>query len=379
MITPDIILANLINRQSVTPDDAGCQTYLNNILQQHNFIITDLSHHQTTNTLAVLGKSHLPLFLFSAHTDVVPSGCASNWHTPPFSATSKDGCIYGRGTADMKGSLAAMIVALCKLSKDTRVTDKLRLGLIMTSDEEGDAQHGTKFIVKYLSDNKIIPSYCLVGEPSSLRQLGDNIRIGRRGSISYHLKLTTDSGHVAYIESQDNLIHMTCNMINDILNYEWQDHPDFGSNTIHSVNINSGIASNMTPDQLALQLNIRTNPNYKETIITPIIESIINKYQDNSSFTYRLTANESAQAFICQPGTLVKATQEVLQQELNISPKLDTGGGTSDARFIQEICRNLIELGPLNNTIHQPNEYIEISDLNMLTDIYYKIIKKICT
>jgi len=373
-LSPTILLAcELLQRKSITPQDLGCQKILADLLKQTNFDVQHLPFNQVQNFYATHGSGS-PVLCFAGHTDVVPAGNESDWQHPPFAAQILDKKLYGRGAADMKGSLAAMHIAATKFVKENP-NHKGTLSLLITSDEEGDAIDGTRAVIEYLRAKNQNIDYCIVGEPSSTNQVGDVIKNGRRGSITGKLTIYGKQGHVAYPHLAANPINLSLTALQEIANFIWDEGNEFFPPTsLQFVGLQtSSNISNVIPESLHAQFNLRFNDLQTPTNIK---QQIINILQ-NHNLNFKIDWNLSGLPFITSTGNLLSAVKNSIKDITGINTQLSTSGGTSDGRFISTLnnCQ-VIELGPINKTIHQSNEYVNIDDLDKLTDIYYKIMQK---
>ncbi len=363
----------LMARPSVTPEDAGCQTWMAERLQQIGFTVTPLPAGGVENFWAIRGESG-PIFCFAGHTDVVPPGPREAWATDPFTPELRDGVLYGRGAADMKGSLAAMLVAVEDFV-GAHPRHPGRIAFLITSDEEGVATHGTRHVVDYLAARQIRPDYCLVGEPSSAERLGDVVKNGRRGSLNARLRILGQQGHVAYPELADNPIHRALRPLTELVEKEWDDgYPDFPPTRLQISNIHAGTGvTNVIPGQLELQFNFRFSPaSSLESLQKAVVDLL-----DRHGLRYELDWQFSGPPFYTPPGKLVVATQRVLQRRLGREAQLSTGGGTSDGRFIAQLGGEVLELGPRNATIHKVNECVELAELEDLAVIYQGLLEEL--
>jgi succinyl-diaminopimelate desuccinylase len=363
----------LISRQSVTPEDDGCQQLMTDRLVKAGFNIQPLPFEDVDNFWAIRGESG-PILCFAGHTDVVPSGPESSWQSPPFEPTVKDGVLTGRGAADMKGSLAAMVVAV-----ENYVTNNPnhpgRIAFLITSDEEGIAANGTVKVVEWLKQQNTIPEYCLVGEPSSSEKCGDTIKNGRRGSLGCKLRVLGKQGHVAYPHLADNPIHNVAPALAELANTEWDRGNDFFPATSFQVsNINGGTgATNVIPGELDIVFNFRFSTEVTEQQLRETTEAILNKHQLNYAIDWHL----SGQPFLTAEGELVDAAVSAVKQVTGLDTLLSTAGGTSDGRFIAPMGTQVVELGPVNATIHQINECVAVADLDRLTAIYESLLENL--
>ena len=368
--TTDLAI-ELISRPSITPNDHGCQTLIATRLQNIGFKIETLQFGEVDNLWATHGNS-APLFVFAGHTDVVPSGPESKWQFPPFIPTIHAGNLYGRGAADMKGSIAAMTTA-CERFILKHPQHKGSIAFLLTSDEEGSAINGTVKVIEYLQEQNKQIDWCLVGEPSSEEKLCDTIKNGRRGSLNGQLIIHGIQGHVAYPHKADNPIHRFAPILQKLCEIEWdQGNEFFSATSLQITNINSGTgADNVIPGDLEIIFNFRYS-----TQVTHIQlqEQIISLLDD---LNYTLTWRHSGSPFLTQPDTLVTATQKAIQTVCGYTTKLSTSGGTSDGRFIAPTGAQVIEVGPINATIHKMNEHVNIKELDKLSIIYQLILENL--
>ncbi|MDD7544270.1 succinyl-diaminopimelate desuccinylase [Actinobacillus porcinus] len=361
---------NLIRRPSISPDDQGCQQMIAERLANLGFEIEWMNFGETTNLWAKHGSTK-PLVAFAGHTDVVPTGDESQWQYPPFNAEIVGDILYGRGAADMKGSLAAMIVAAeeyVKVNPDHNGT----IAFLITSDEEAAAKDGTTKVVDALMARGELIDYCMVGEPSSSQTLGDIVKNGRRGSITGNLYIQGIQGHVAYPHLADNPVHKAAPFLTELTQYQWDKGNEFFPPTsLQIANIQAGTGSNnVIPGELYVQFNLR----YCTEVTDEIIKNKVAEMLQKHGLTYRIEWNLSGKPFLTKPNKLVKAVVDSLEQIVGITPKLDTGGGTSDARFIALMGGEVVELGPLNATIHKVNECVSVTDLATLGDVYKQML-----
>jgi len=363
----------LISRQSVTPDDDGCQQLMTERLAKAGFNIQPLPFEDVDNFWAIRGDSG-PILCFAGHTDVVPSGPESSWQSPPFEPTVKDGVLTGRGAADMKGSLAAMVVAVENYVA-SNPNHPGRIAFLITSDEEGIAANGTVKVVEWLKQQNIIPEYCLVGEPSSSEKCGDTIKNGRRGSLGCKLRVIGKQGHVAYPHLADNPIHNVAPGLAELASTEWDRGNDFFPATSFQIsNINGGTgATNVIPGELDIVFNFRFSTEVTEQQLRETTEAILNKHQLNYAIDWHL----SGQPFLTAEGELVDAAVSAVKQVTGMNTLLSTAGGTSDGRFIAPMGTQVVELGPVNATIHQINECVAVADLDQLTAIYESLLENL--
>ena len=364
---------NLIRQPSLTPDDAGCQDLIAEALQPAGFKAEFLTYGEVRNVWLRRGQVD-PLLVFAGHTDVVPTGPIEQWHYPPFSATVQDGILHGRGAADMKGSLAAMVTA-CQQFVVNHPNHRGSIALLITSDEEGPANNGTVKVVEMLCDREEIIDWCVVGEPTSREQTGDVIKNGRRGSLGGKLTIQGVQGHVAYPHLADNPIHRAADIVTRLTAQTWDEGNEFFPPTTFQVsNLNSGTgASNVIPAQAELDFNLRYSP---ESSIESIKERV-NALCQQVWTDYEIDWSRPNLPFQTQPGELVDAASAAIYAVTGLTADLSTEGGTSDGRFIAPTGAQVIELGPVNRTIHQINEQVAVADLETLAIIYQKILENL--
>jgi len=363
----------LIRAESVSPDDAGCQGLMADYLSALGFRIESMPFGDVDNLWALHGDG-APLFVFAGHTDVVPPGPLDDWHTPPFAPTIKDGLLFGRGAADMKGSLAAMLTA-CQRFLATHADHPGTIGFLITSDEEAVALNGTRRVMEELQNRGTHIDWCLVGEPSSHLLLGDVVRCGRRGSLNAQLSIKGVQGHVAYPTEALNPIHSALPALAKLVDIEWDAGNDaFPPTSLQISNIHSGTgANNVIPGEMNLLLNFRFSTASSEASLRQRTETLL---QDHG-VDYEINWSLSGLPFLTSGGELIPAVQEVLAARLGIVTELSTSGGTSDGRFIAPTGTQVIELGPRNNTIHKINECVATADLIELSHIYSDILERL--
>lgn len=364
---------DLMARASVTPKDEGCQELMISRLEAIGFVTERMRFDDVDNFWAVHGESG-PLFAFAGHTDVVPSGDPEKWDTPPFEPQIHDGVLYGRGAADMKGSLAAMVTA-CEDFIPDHPRHPGRIAFLITSDEEGIATNGTVKVVECLEARNEKITWCLVGEPSSTAKLGDVVKNGRRGSLGAELTVKGKQGHVAYPHLARNPIHEAAPALAELAATRWDDGNDFFPATSFQIsNMNSGTgATNVIPGEAHVVFNFRFSTELTSEILQERTEAILQKH----GLDYELKWKLSGQPFLTDAGELVDAAVESIKEETGINTELSTAGGTSDGRFIAPTGAQVLELGPINATIHQVNECVIAEDLNTLSRIYCSILKKL--
>ena len=368
----------LIRIDSITPNDAGCQKLLAQRLSALGFHCEHLRFGEgqvagpVDNLWAVKGTEG-PLFCFAGHTDVVPVGKLSDWTHQPFAADIENGMLVGRGAADMKGSIAAMTVAVEKFLA-RHPNPKGRIAFLITSDEEGPSIYGTAKVVEYLEQKKEKITWCLVGEPSSTDSLGDVVKNGRRGSLSAWLTVKGIQGHVAYPQRAKNPIHLVLPALNELSQRIWDSGNEFFPATSFQIsNINSGTgAGNVIPGEITVAFNLRFSTVWTATQLQQEIESTLKKHQLDYSVRW-----EISNPFLTAKGALVSATAAAIQAETGTPTQLLTTGGTSDGRFIAPTGAEVVELGPINATIHKVDECVSIADLEKLERIYLKILENL--
>lgn len=365
----------LISRASVTPDDQGCQQLIAEHLQALGF---DIEHHrfgEVDNLWARRGTQQ-PLFVFAGHTDVVPPGPVDQWQHDPFVPTISGSTLYGRGAADMKSSIAAMINA-CEQFIENEPDHNGSIAFLITSDEEGDAVDGTVKIVELLQQRNENIDWCLVGEPTSTETVGDVIKNGRRGSLSGTLTIIGTQGHIAYPQFADNPIHRLAPALNALVNEQWDNGNEFFPPTSFQIsNINAGTgANNVIPGSVEILFNLRFSTEITEDQIRHRIEQIL----DSHELKYELIWALSGNPFLTADGELIDATIAAIKKVRNLDAELSTDGGTSDGRFIAPAGAQVLELGPVNASIHKIDENIDIDELEALNRIYHEILVQLLT
>ncbi|UPW20693.1 succinyl-diaminopimelate desuccinylase [Agarivorans sp. TSD2052] len=361
---------DLISRPSVTPEDYDCQKLMAERLSPVGFNIEEMVFEDTTNMWARKGKTS-PLFCFAGHTDVVPPGPVEKWHTPPFEPTVIDGVLHGRGAADMKGSLAAMVVATERFVADYP-NHKGSIAFLITSDEEGPFINGTTRVVDTLMARNEIIDMCLVGEPSSTHRVGDVVKNGRRGSLTGDLVVKGMQGHVAYPHLAKNPIHDAAPALAELAAMHWDNGNQFFPPTSFQIaNIHSGTgASNVIPGELDVQFNFRYSTELSDQDIVKRVHNIF----DSHGLDYQLDWTYNGQPFLTEEGDFLSAVSAAVTKVAKTAPELLTTGGTSDGRFIAKMGTQVVELGPINATIHKVNECVKVADLEQLTDMYYELL-----
>lgn len=369
------LLKDLILRESVTPEDAGCQDILVERFSKLGFKEERLNFADTKNIWLRRGVEK-PLLTFLGHTDVVPPGPIEQWDSPPFKPTIRNGKLYGRGTADMKGGIACFVTAVERFIAN-HPDHQGSIAVMITSDEEGIATNGVVKVVEVLEQRNEKIDWCLVGEPSSDKKVGDVIRVGRRGSLCAKLTIIGIQGHVAYPEIAENPIHTFVPALKELTEEVWDNGNQFFPPTSLQVsNINSGTgAENIIPGDVEVQFNLRFCTELNEQIIKQRTQAILDKYD----FKYKLQWRLSGNPFLTEKGELIDAAHLAIKQITGFETVDDTGGGTSDGRFIAPTGAQVIELGPLNESIHKINENVGLGDLECLSEIYENILLALLT
>ncbi len=363
----------LIRRPSVTPDDGGCQAHIAGLLSAAGFRTESLVFGDVTNLYARHGDA-APLVVFLGHTDVVPPGPLSDWATPPFVPTIRDGMLYGRGAADMKGAVAAFVQALLEFVR-RHPRHPGSVGLILTSDEEGVAQDGTIQVLRTLAARGESIAYCLVGEPSCNEVLGDTVKNGRRGSLNGDLVVHGVQGHIAYPERADNPIARFAPALQALVSAVWDEgSADFPPTRLQFSNIQAGTgADNVIPGSLRALFNLR----YAPTTPAPVLRARVEEVLAAHNLRYTLTWRLSGEPFLTKDGALKAALAHSIQAETGRLPQYSTAGGTSDGRFVAPFGTQVLEFGPLNGSIHKVNEAVAVDDLARLTRIYQGTLERI--
>jgi len=372
--TPTLALAReLIARRSLTPDDGGCQALLIERLRPLGFACETLVSNGVTNLWARRGAAG-PLVCFAGHTDVVPTGPLSEWHSDPFAPVERDGFLYGRGAADMKSSIAAFVTACERLLAD-HPDPAGSIALLLTSDEEGPATDGTVKVVERLRARGEAIDYCIVGEPSSVETLGDMIKNGRRGTLSGTLRVKGVQGHIAYPHLARNPIHLAAPVLAELAQMRWDDgNAYFPPTTWQCSNIHAGTgATNVIPGTLEVQFNFRHSTASTKESLQRRFEEVLRHH----GLDYELAWTGSGKPFLTPRGTLVETVADAVREVTGTTTELSCTGGTSDGRFIADVCQEVVELGPVNATIHKLNERVRVADLEPLAAIYRRIIERL--
>ncbi|MEO8144258.1 MAG: succinyl-diaminopimelate desuccinylase [Betaproteobacteria bacterium] len=364
---------DLIRRRSLTPDDAGCQELLASRLSAAGFKCETIHCGSVVNLWARRGNAR-PLLCFAGHTDVVPTGPLAEWLSDPFTPTVREGRLYGRGAADMKSSIAAFVVAAEAFARE-RPSHSGSIALLLTSDEEGPSVDGTVKVVEKLKARGETLDYCIVGEPSSAKTVGDMVRVGRRGSLSAKLTVRGVQGHVAYPEQVRNPVHLVAPALAEIAATVWDKGNEFFPPTSFQVsNFNAGTgAENVVPGTAAILCNFRFSTASTESSLRQRFEDILKRH----GLDYAIAWTLGGKPFLSKAGKLTEAVRRSIQTHAGLLPELSTGGGTSDGRFIIDICPEIVELGPVNATIHKLNEHIELKAFETLPRIYLDILRSL--
>ena len=356
----------------MTPSDAGSLKIFADLLTRYGFICEEINRGNTKNLWAKYGSGS-PVFLFAGHVDVVPPG-ADGWKFPPFEPTEDEGFLYGRGTQDMKTSDACFAAAACEfVSKHPQF--KGTIALLFTSDEEGDGKDGTKYALEVLAEREAAPDFCIVGEPSCFKQLGDTIKNGRRGSLNGKLTVRGIQGHVAYPEKVKNPIHSAAPLLAELSQTVWDEGlPPFPATSFQISNIHAGTgAVNVVPGECIITFNIRYNPKHTAASLEKQIEDMCRKHD----LDFKIEWQESASPFFSEKPYFRNELARAVQDVTGIKPEFSTSGGTSDGRFIRQWCPQVVEFGPVNDRIHKVNERIPTKDIACLSKIYFRILERI--
>ncbi|MBI2379968.1 MAG: succinyl-diaminopimelate desuccinylase [Gammaproteobacteria bacterium] len=369
------LASELISRASVTPEDAGCQTLMMQRLAACGFTATPLRFVDTDNFWALRGDAESgPVFVFAGHTDVVPTGPVEQWHTDPFTPTIKDGVLYGRGAADMKGALAAMLVATERFVAK-HPNHRGAIAYLITSDEEGPFINGTVRVVEWLQENGPRLDYCLVGEPTSVKATGDMIKVGRRGSLSGKLLVKGVQGHVAYPHLADNPVHKALAALNALARTRWDEgNAFFPATSFQITDMAAGTgAGNVIPGELKLAFNFRYSTEQSWQDLQRQVHAVL----DNHQLDYRIDWTLNGEPFLTGSGELVDAVRAAIAKETGLETEASTTGGTSDGRFIAKTGAQVVELGVPNATIHKLNECCAVADLESLARIYERLLENL--
>jgi len=367
----------MISIESVTPKDGGCQKIMSDFLEKLGFQIEPMPFAEVSNFWATYSSKDAvaddPVFLFAGHTDVVPSGDLSQWDTPPFEAIEKEGALFGRGAADMKSALASMLMATKEFLKSENKF-KGTIAFLITSDEEGPFIHGTKSVIEVLNKRLQKIDFCIVGEPSSINKIGDRIRVGRRGSLTGHLKIHGIQGHVAYPEITLNAIHQSLKVLDQLCEQQWDNgNESFPPTSFQISQFQSGHAGNIVPGIADIQFNFRFSNEQDFDSLKQTVIQLLNQ----SGIDYSLEWTYNGMPYLTSDGQLTKAVEDAISHLSGIQTQKSTGGGTSDGRFIATTGAEVIELGHCCETIHKVNEHVKITDLDALTQAYLQTLNNI--
>ncbi len=366
------LTCSLMERASVTPDDAGCQTLIGERLTALGFELEPMRHGHVDNLWALRDRGG-PLLVFAGHTDVVPPGSLERWSSDPFTPSIRDGYLYGRGSADMKGSLAAMVIATERYLERHGARSGFSIGFLLTSDEEGDAVDGTVRVVDTLAERGPRIDYCIIGEPSSDQRLGDVIRIGRRGSLNGRLLVHGHQGHVAYPDAAENPIHLAADALKVLTAEHWDaGNVDFPPTSLQFSNIHAGTgATNVIPAELIADFNLRFSTEQTSSGLMQRVARLLTA----QGLTHELSWAVSGEPFLTPKGRLLEAADQVISTRLGYRPEHSTGGGTSDGRFLARLGCELMELGPVNASIHKIDERVAVADLSVLAELYQGLLE----
>ncbi len=365
----------LIRQRSVTPDDADCQKIISQRLSKIGFTCEQINFHDVSNLWAIQGPQK-PLLTFAGHTDVVPTGPLDQWTIPPFEGAIENGLLHGRGAADMKGSIACFITACERFIKDNR-EHAGAISLLITSDEEGIAKWGTDAVMGELSTRGVEIDMCIVGEPTSSNTLGDTVKVGRRGSINGRLVIKGKQGHIAYPHLADNPLHTALPLLTDLASRQWdQGNKNFQPTNFEISNIHGGTgATNVIPGEIQIDFNFRYSPETTAFELTREVDVIATRHD----LEFEIDWGEPGLPYETKQGDLVDAVSASIAEITGVKPVLSTNGGTSDGRFIAPTGAQVVELGPINATIHQINEQVSISDLDLLSQCYENTLARLLT
>ncbi|MGM0657728.1 MAG: succinyl-diaminopimelate desuccinylase [Pseudomonadota bacterium] len=370
----------LIERVSITPDDAGCQRFLAERLEAAGMRVESFRFGEVDNLLASHGEGR-PHLLLLGHTDVVPPGPEDAWSSPPFQPEIRDGMLFGRGAADMKSSVAAFVIAAERFLQENP-DHAGRFSILLTSDEEGVAADGVRRVVPALESRGLLPDHVLVGEPSSSDRLGDVIRIGRRGSIQARLTVRGEQGHTAYARPEDNPVHQAAPLLAALAALEFDDGDDaFPPTRLQISNVRAGTgADNVTPGRLEVLFNLRHNPNSTAEALEQRVRALLQRHAPaDRPANWKLDWRISGTPFGPAAGRLLEAVSETVREQSGRSPRPDTGGGTSDGRFFGPLGIETVEVGPVNRTIHKVDESIALDDLERLPGLYLRVLERLLT
>jgi succinyl-diaminopimelate desuccinylase len=368
------LTAALVARPSLTPRDEGCLDLLGARLAACGFRLERLRHGEVENLWACRDSAPGPRLVYAGHTDVVPSGPLANWLSPPFEPTVRDGLLYGRGSADMKGSIAAMVVAVESFVAE-RPDHAGSIAFLLTSDEEGPAVDGTVRVVDLLGQRGTRLDYCIVGEPSSEQRFGDVVKKGRRGSLNGHLWIDGIQGHVAYPHLARNPVHQSLPALAELVGLRWDEgNGDFPPTGLQISNVQAGTgADNVIPGVFELLFNFRYSTVHAPEVLMERTESLLRRH----GLDYRIDWRLSGMPYLSREGALLESVREALRETAGVTPRASTGGGTSDGRFIARLCPEVIELGPSNATIHKVNECVSLAELEALVAVHRGVLERL--
>lgn len=367
------LACELIQRDSITPDDKGCQQLIGKRLEAAGFCIESLPCNGVDNLWAIAGDNG-PLLCLAGHTDVVPPGPESAWNSPPFAGTVEDGWLLGRGAADMKAGVAALVCAAERF-RQKHPDHSGRLAVLLTSDEEGPAVDGTRHVVDWLSEQGTQIDYCILGEPSSNERLGDTVKNGRRGSLNARITVHGSQGHVAYPHMADNALHNLLPLLNELVAHHWDDgDAEFQPTSFQISNLNAGTgAENVIPGSAEAAFNLRFNPQQTPEGLQQYIESRCQAL----GLDYHIDWHVSGRPFVTREGKLIDAAVAAVEEHFGHKPQLSTGGGTSDGRYIAPTGAQVIEFGPINTTIHKANERIRADHVGQVSRCFETMIERV--
>ncbi|MEO7252255.1 MAG: succinyl-diaminopimelate desuccinylase [Arenimonas sp.] len=368
----------LVSRASITPDDAGCQALVADRLQRCGFHIDQLPFGAVSNLWATHGSGS-PVLVFLGHTDVVPSGPAEQWASAPFVPSIRDGFLYGRGAADMKGSVAAFVIAMEQFVA-ANANHRGTVAVLLTSDEEGDAIDGVRRVAEHFRVTGQRIDYCLTGEPSSKEKLGDLLRVGRRGTLSGTLVVRGIQGHVAYPDRARNPIHQAMPALTELCERCWDEGypgtgtPEFPPSSFQISNIHAGTgANNVIPGSCEVVFNFRFNPGWQAAQLEQEVRSVLERH----GLEFTIAWHRGGEPFLTREGALRRTVREILIARCGVTPEENTSGGTSDARFIAPLGAEVVEMGPVNATIHKVDECVSVDELMRLPGLYREIAEKL--
>jgi succinyl-diaminopimelate desuccinylase len=364
---------NLLARRSITPADEGCQELIAQRLAQIGFLIEPLPFGNVMNLWARRGRTG-PVFCFAGHTDVVPTGPLEEWHSDPFAPAEREGVLYGRGAADMKSGLAAMVTAVEEFVA-TQPSHSGSIAFLITSDEEGPSVDGTRRVVETLRSRGERIDWCVVGEPSSVASVGDTLKVGRRGSLSGRLTVHGVQGHIAYPQLAENPVHTLAPALAELVGRKWDEGTEHFEPTSFQVsNLNAGTgAPNVIPGELKARFNLRYSPIQTLSKLKTTVEDILRRH----GVRYTLEWYVSGEPFFTARGVLSEAVGAAVAEVTGVQPKLSTGGGTSDGRFIAPLGAQVVELGVVNASIHKVNECVRVADIDALQRMYLNVLRRL--